>query len=287
VCALRGAGDQGRGGIGLCVDPEGWALPTACRSLGRLERLRDPSPHERCRFAYRLPLSAVALAEMSFSQILRLSLILLAISAGQVSAAGQAPSSSESSSKPHKPPAHAQAAGVDAGSFSGGVYRSSFFAFRYKVPFGWVDRTREMGEGSEPGRSVVLLAMFERPPQAAGDSVNSAVIIAAESLTAYPGLKTAGDYFEPLTELTASKGFKAVNEPYEFASGGKRLVRGDFSKGLGTMRMLQSTLASIQKGYVLSFTFIAGDEEGIESLIEGLSFAAGKASDSGQSPTAH
>ena len=176
---------------------------------------------------------------------------------------------------------------MDAGSFSGGIYHNSFFEFRYKVPFGWVDRTQEMGQGGEPGKSAVLLAVFERPPQAAGETVNSAVIIAAESVVSYPGLKTAGDYFEPLTELTTSKGFKAVNEPYEFASGGKPLVRGDFSKDLGSVKMLQSTLATVQKGQVLSFTFIAGSEEEIESLVEGLSFAAAKARATGQSPARH
>ena len=158
-----------------------------------------------------------------------------------------------------------------------GVYRNPFFGFSYKAPYGWVDRTQDMQEGSEPGKSMVLLAMFERPPQAAGDTVNSAVIIAAETVASYPGLKTAADYFEPLSELTTSKGFKAVNEPYEYSVGAKRLVRGDFSKEMGKLTMRQTSLVALQKSYVLSFSFVAGSSEEVDQLIEKLVFAAPRA----------
>lgn len=189
----------------------------------------------------------------------------------------QAPASGESSSKSHRPVAHARLATLDAGSMNDGVYRNPFFGFSYKAPYGWVDRTQDMQEGSEPGKSMVLLAMFERPPQAAGDTVNSAVIIAAETVASYPGLKTAADYFEPLSELTTSKGFKAVNEPYEYSVGAKRLVRGDFSKEMGKLTMRQTSLVALQKSYVLSFSFVAGSSEEVDQLIEKLFFAAPRA----------
>ena len=55
--------------------------------------------------------------------------------------------------------------------------------------------------------------MFERPPGAPGDTINSAVVIVAESLADYHGIKTAADYFGPITELTEQRGFKVENEP--------------------------------------------------------------------------
>ena len=134
-----------------------------------------------------------------------------------------------------------------------------------------------MQEGNEPQKSLVLLAFFQRPPEAAGDTVNSAVVIAAESISSYPGLKTAADYFEPMTELTTSKGFKIVNEPYQFPVGAKQLVRGDFSKVLGTVTMRQASLVALEKGYVVSFTFIGGSEDEIAELVEKLSFGMAKA----------
>jgi len=129
-----------------------------------------------------------------------------------------------------------------------------------------------MQEGSEPGKSAVLLAVFERPPEAPGDSINSAVIIAVESAASYPGLKIAADYFGPLAELATSKGFKVENEAYEFAMGTRQLVRGDFSKQTGSLTMRQSSLVMLEKGYAVSFTFIAGSEDEASELIEKLSF---------------
>ena len=183
------------------------------------------------------------------------------------------PSSAKPSSKPASP---ASASLPDAGTITDGRYHNPFWGFTYKIPYGWVERTKEMqGDrqpGDEPGKSLVLLAAFERPPQAAGDTVNSAVVIAAESVSSYPGLKTAADYFGPLTELTAGKGFTVVNAPYQFPVGTKQLVRSDFSKTLVKLTMQQASLVTLQKGYILSFTFIGGSEDEVEELIENLSF---------------
>jgi hypothetical protein len=165
------------------------------------------------------------------------------------------------------------------------------FGFSYKVPFGWVDRTAELGERDEPADSdasgqsasqtlassagsVTLLAVFERPPGAPGDTINSAAVVAAEPLGNYPGLKTAADYFGPLSELAEQRGFKVVHEPYWFAIGSKQLVRGEFSKARGKLAMWQSSLVMIEKGYVVSFTFLGGSEDELEELIGALSFRA-------------
>ena len=78
---------------------------------------------------------------------------------------------------------------LPAGAISDGVYRNPSFGFSYKLPYGWVDRTREMQDDLRPHaavKSLLLLAVFERPPEATGDTVNSAVVIAAEPLSAIP-----------------------------------------------------------------------------------------------------
>jgi hypothetical protein len=166
-------------------------------------------------------------------------------------------------------------AAVEQGSVGNGTYHNSFFGFSYKIPFGWVDRTSTMQEGSEAGKSMTLLAAFERPPEARGETVNSAVIIAAESVASYPGMKEAAQYFGPLTELTAAKGFKVENEPYAERVGGRELVRGDFSKQKGDVSLYQSTLVILEKGYAVSFTFLAGNKEDVDQMVEGLEFGVG------------
>jgi hypothetical protein len=100
-------------------------------------------------------------------------------------------------------------------------------------------------------------------------------VIAVENVSAYPGLKEAAQYFGPVTEIAEDRGFDIANEPYEFAIGTKNLVRGDFQEDIGKRVLMQSTLAMLARGYVVSFTFIGGTEDEIEELIGGLNFAGG------------
>ena len=176
------------------------------------------------------------------------------------------------------------------GPVAEGVLKCPRFGFTYQTIFGWVDRTDDMqpdlesekpeSEKPESGaagtlqsaKSETLLAVFERPPAAPGGTINSAVVIVAESLKDYHGIKTAADYFGPITELAEQRGFKVENEPHAFPVGTKQLIRGDFSKERGKLTMRQSSLVMIEKGYIVSFTCLGGSEEEVESLIGNLSF---------------
>jgi len=183
------------------------------------------------------------------------------------------------------------------------VLRCPKFGFTYKVIFGWVDRTADMQQdeslpdqstdaetgnttsaGSDQPKpassasSETLLAVFERPPAAPGDTINSAVVIAAEPLANYHGIKSSADYLNPISELAEQRGFKVANPPYAFLLGTKQLARADFSKDRGKLTMWQSSLVMIEKGYIVSFTFVGGSEDEIDELIGKLSFAVGKSS---------
>jgi hypothetical protein len=166
------------------------------------------------------------------------------------------------------------------------LYRNATYGFRYQIPYGWVDRTKQMQEGGEAGKSEALLAVFERPPEATGDTINSAVVIASESASSYPGLKQAEDYLGPLTELATAKGFKSEGEPYMLEIDSRQLVRADFTRTLSVktiddkLTMRQCTLVLLAKGQIVSFTFIASSEDELDNLIDGLHFAAAK-------PTTH
>ncbi len=120
----------------------------------------------------------------------------------------------------------------------------------------------------------VLLAAFSRPPEARAEDVNSSILIAAESMAAYPGLKEAAQYFGPVSEVAKAQGFQVAEEPYPFALGTKSLARADFQKNVGTRVMRQSTLVMLAHGYVVSFTFIGGTEDEVEELVHGLGFGA-------------
>lgn len=191
------------------------------------------------------------------------------------------------------------AATLDPGTVTSGVYRNKTFGFTCKIPAGWVLRTDEMnardedeqtanqpannesanssGPRPDPASSAgakVLLAAFSRPPAATGEDVNSSILIAAESVASYSGLKDAVQYFAPLTEVAQAQGFTVDEEPYEVAIGSKTLVRGDFHKDVASRVMRQSTLVMLSHGYAVSFTVIGGTDEDVEELIDGLDFAA-------------
>jgi hypothetical protein len=198
---------------------------------------------------------------------------------------GQGPQKPKSTTRPN-------AAAQTCGPISEGVLKCPRFGFTYKTLFGWVDRTDDIQADAEDDqheagaqasgdagkaradKPQTLLAMFERPPGAPGDTINSAVVIVAESLADYHGIKTAADYFGPIMELNEQRGFKVENAPYAFSVGARKLVRGDFSKQRGQVTMWQSSLVMIEKGYIVSFTFVGGSEDEVESLIGNLSFGS-------------
>lgn len=153
------------------------------------------------------------------------------------------------------------------------LLRNADFGFRYQIPYGWVDRTQQMPSGNEEGKAKVLLAVFERPPEATGDTVNSAVVIASESAASYPGLKRAEDYVGLLTQLATAKGFTADGEAYPLEVEGKQLVRADFVKTASEkLTMHQCTLILLAKGQIVSFTFIAGSDDELDDLMDRLHF---------------
>jgi|SRR5882672_1971677 len=170
-----------------------------------------------------------------------------------------------------QPPHHPPPAPLSKPAEDAQLYRNPTFALRYRIPYGWVDRTKEMQDGNDAAKGEVLLAVFERPPQAAGDTVNSAVVIASEK--ASPGLKKPEDYLGTLTETATAQGFKPDGDPSEVEIDSQRLVRADFSKGLNDkLTMHQTTLVLLSKGQIVSFTFIAGSHEEVDQALEGLNF---------------
>jgi hypothetical protein len=201
-----------------------------------------------------------------------IALLTLVLAASLTALKAASPARQSSSKSSVKSSAPGKTSAPDLGTVADNTYRNTFFGFSYKIPFGWVERTEDLREDGEAGKSLVLLAVFERPPEATGNTVNSAVVIAAESVASYPGLKTAADYFGPLTEATLSQGFKVVNKPFDF-SGGANQVRGDFSKEIGGLTMHQSSVVLLKRGYVVSFTAIGGSGDEVDELLEKLSFS--------------
>jgi hypothetical protein len=209
-----------------------------------------------------------------FSCLLSVVFIVPSVQAQQAHSSASAASSKPVWVRPQTP---------DLGEASDGAYRNRFFGFTLKLPYGWVDRTSDLRQQdadappTDTSKSTVLLATFQRPPDAAGDTVNSAIVIAAESLASYPGLKDPSQYFGPIGEIAKANDMTAINQPYDFPIDGMPIVRQDFSKKLHGVTMFQSSMAMLQKGYALSFTFIAGNQDDITQNLDDLRFGRVKA----------
>jgi hypothetical protein len=227
---------------------------------------------------------------MSFCKT-RLLLLALAGALSPGPLCGQAQSRYSDSEHPQKL-AKAATSPLEVGTVTNNVYRNKTLGLSYKIPDGWVLRTDDLNtppeksnaktdgtvaDTSAPASSTgakVLLATFSRPPEAKGEEINSSVLIAAESVSNYPGLEEAAQYFYPLEEVAKAQGFLLDEDPYAIAIDTTTLVRGDFHKDVGTRVMRQSTLTLLSHGYAVSITVIAGTEDDVEGLIDGLSFSA-------------
>jgi len=166
---------------------------------------------------------------------------------------------------------------LDPGSYddSTHLYRNRTMGFAYKVRYGWVDRTKSMNaDATDPAKGSILLAVFERPPEAAADALNSTLLIAAEPVSSYPGLKTAEDYYAPLKEVATAKGLEPAGDPYDFVTGSRHLLRADFTRKTDRATTYQSTLVLVARGFILSFTAIAATEDDASQLLSGLNFSA-------------
>ncbi len=217
---------------------------------------------------------------------------MFALIAASISAVqAQTPEKSSSSSKHTKSSSARLVPDVNAGTVANGIYRNRALGMTCKIPDGWVLRTEEMNvreaephsdternpsPQAPPGNSEdsgkVLLAAFSRPPVARGEDVNSSIVIAVEKIETYPGLKDAAQYFGPLTEVAKAQGFTVDEEPYEMQLGTKVVVRVDFHKDVASRVMRQSTLAFLAQGYAVSITVIAGTEDEVEELVDGIDF---------------
>ena len=221
-------------------------------------------------------------------------LLCLAFPSAGLQAQTKAQSPSSSSAKAANKPANSA---LDPGTVTNNVYRNKTLALSCEIPAGWVLRTDELNASDEKNEeekkeeqkkeeekknaappaasstgAKVLLAAFSRPPEARAEDVNASIVIAAESVPSYPELKEAAQYFFPITEVAKAQGFIPDEDPYEIAIGTKTLVRGDFHKARGSRVMHQSTLALLSHGYAISITVIAGTDDEVEDLIDGLSF---------------
>ncbi len=180
----------------------------------------------------------------------------------------------------------------DPGTFSHDVYTNHFWGFRYEAPHGWTahgDETKK--EIMAVGKSLVdqktltgkvavnrsdertrqLLTLFQYP-LGTPEVENQLVQILAEDVRFAPGIRSGRDYL-----LNAQRVLKTMKtnpefdeEPKEVTYGGQTMYRMNITTKLPTKIIYQSMIATMSKGYGLTFAFMSFSPEGRDKLVKTL-----------------
>ena len=181
---------------------------------------------------------------------------------------------------------------LDPGTFSQDVYINRFFGIRYQAPSGWTahgDETKKeimavgkslMDQKSATGKAIAdragerthqLLTLFEYPLGTPGVE-NQLVQILAEDIRFAPGVRSGKEYL--LNVVRVLKSMKTApemdEEPKEVTYGGKILYRLDIVTKASAKTVYQSMIASVLKGYAVSFAFTSYSPEGRDKLVKTL-----------------
>ena len=173
-------------------------------------------------------------------------------------------------SAPAKPPSPkasprpAPAVAPDEGTIHGQLYTSDYFGFRYTIPEGLeVQEDFLPSQQDAARRSFVLLAAYGR---SANPAYRQGVVISADR-NVYPAVKTAADYVaKTAREHFQPGGFEEIGAARAVTLGGHEFSRIDYRKG----EIYQSLLATMWRGYVLSFDLVAPRLEEMETLAQSL-----------------
>jgi hypothetical protein len=178
----------------------------------------------------------------------------------------------------------------DPGIFSEDVYANHFFGIRYQAPAGWTAHGEEtkkeimavgkslVDQNTTSGKVVAarteerthqLLTLFQYPLGTPGVE-NQLVQIMAEDVRFAPGIKSGREYL--LNVQRVLKLMKAMpefdEEPKSVTYGGKSLYRMDITTKMPSRTIYQSMIATVLKGYAVSFAFTSYSAEGRDNLVK-------------------
>ncbi|HXE91999.1 MAG TPA: energy transducer TonB [Terriglobales bacterium] len=151
-----------------------------------------------------------------------------------------------------------------AGTFTGTVYRNDFFGFQCALPAELAVKTNEL-KGGLGGRTVLLHASAEQTQFRPGKSVT----LMAEDARYYWGEKwsekTGADYVAKVTQALKERGILSSGLPTEFRLGKLAFHRQNYTTE-SPLRPVQSVLAAVHEGYVITVILIGPGEHDLDSL---------------------
>jgi protein TonB len=158
----------------------------------------------------------------------------------------------------------------DYGVLSGRRYMNGYFGFSYRFPEGWNGsalRYPAVGESK-------MYPLFSANPQAASTSDVRYVSINADYLAPNTTIKAPKDFLELALATQAGPGgeFEALHTDKRYVFGGKQFYRVDMRtrSSPGTPLFYQTLICTIQRGYAITFSFMAANNDDLEDLVRSM-----------------
>jgi hypothetical protein len=166
---------------------------------------------------------------------------------------------------------------VNAGSTTGGKsYHSDYFDFTYSLPDGFVDGTEKYRErvlmlpGVHPNPDTFILFHGDERPAPSADPT-AGVTVMADRLSQYPKGATEKDYLHHfVTRTVKDNGGDLIREGEEIDVSGQKFFRADYKVNGHPMSGYQTVMLTFQRGFALSWTFIAPTKAGIDAVVSSM-----------------
>jgi hypothetical protein len=165
----------------------------------------------------------------------------------------------------------------DTGIIYGAQYVNSYFGFSYRFPSAW---------SANAGRANMATRIYPLLTAAPSGSDGRYVAIEAERIRQDGSIRTGKDFLAVSVEMLTgpSTGFDALPGDKHYTFGGREFDRIDLrSKAApGASMIRQAVVATVVRGYAITFLFKASSDAELEDLVgtlQSLSFL-----DSGQAP---
>jgi protein TonB len=158
----------------------------------------------------------------------------------------------------------------DYGVLNGRRYMNGYFGFSYRFPEGWNGsalRYPAVGESK-------MYPLFSANPQAASTSDVRYVSINADYLAPNSTVKAPKDFLQIALDQQAGPGgeFEALRTDKRYVYGGRQFYRVDMKArpSPGTPVFYQTLICTILRGYAITFSFMAANDDDMEDLVRSM-----------------
>src|ERR1044071_1806163 len=181
---------------------------------------------------------------------------------------------------------------LDPGVVKDGTYSNADLGFSFTYPKGWVvhgeatkerileigrEKIAESGAAPKPAVEVALkntyqlLTVFRHPLGTPGITFNPAVLVMGENVAYAPGIKNGNDYLLNVRAILLKTGAQVLHkDPIECRFAGSQFFRDDLDVQVNGVHLVQTSFATLIKGYALVFIFLGEDQKSADEIAKAM-----------------